>query len=89
LHLSCFPVTIDGDHTAGIHALPGVDLMSSGQLDQLRAGYAGINTIDPSQPSYGRLTALLDASGPQRLQQLADAKIKFVSNLARNRLPRK
>jgi hypothetical protein len=74
-------------HQAGVEdASRG--LMSDSQLGQLRTAYAGIKTVDPSQPSYGKLTALLDGSGPERIKQLAGANIKFVSSLARNRLPK-
>jgi hypothetical protein len=57
------------------------------QLAQLKTAYAGIKTVDPSQPAYSKLTALLSASSPERLTQLASAGIPFVSPLARNRLP--
>jgi hypothetical protein len=49
---------------------------------------AGIKTIDPSMPTYGKLTAFLSDTHPDRLKQLADANIPFLSNLARNRLPK-
>lgn len=55
-------------------------------LDQLRAEYAKINTIDPSEPTYGKIVALLDKLTQPQLKQLASAGIKFVSSLARNRV---
>lgn len=62
---------------------------SSPLVDKLRASFAGINTIDPDSPTYAKLLALLDKLSEKQLQELVDAKIKFVSGLARNRINRK
>lgn len=63
-------------------------LFSAGQLASLRAEYAKIDHVDPSQPSYGKLTTFLNGLSQPRLKQLATAEIKFVSKLAKNRVTR-
>ena len=76
-------------HGSGVQQVgkQSVDLMSKDQLDKLRTEFSGIKGIDPMQPTYGKLTAFLSDTHPDRLKQLADANIPFLSNLARNRLP--
>jgi len=71
-------------HQEGVEAASRGQFTAS-QIEQLKAGYAGIKTVDPSQPTYGKLTALLDRATPEQLKQLAGAGIKFVSPLASNR----
>jgi hypothetical protein len=56
------------------------------QLAELRNGYASINTVDPCGKAYPKLIAMLDKCNQATLKQLADANIKFVSVLARNRI---
>ena len=63
--------------------------LSKKQIDVLRNGYDKINKINPSSPIYKRLTGLLDKLSKTQLQQLGNAKIKFVSSLALNRINRK
>jgi len=55
-------------------------------INTLRKGYGKINFVDPSLPAYQKLTLFLDNMTQDQLKQLADAKIKFVSALARNRI---
>ena len=58
-------------------------------IDMLRKEYGKLSKVDPSQPTYKKLTALLDKIAkvnPGLLKKLAKAKIKFVSTLAQNRL---
>jgi hypothetical protein len=64
-------------------------VFSKSQLDKLRAEYSKIKTVDPSQPTYGKLTAFLDKLDDAKLKQLATAKIKFVSGLAHNRVTKR
>lgn len=64
------------------------DLFSEGQLEQLRAQYAKIESVDPSQPAYNKMTGLLNSLSQPRLKQLAKANVKFVSKLALNRVQR-
>ena len=59
---------------------------SKAQIDRMRKEYSSLGTIDPSQPTYKRLTELLDNMSDEQLKQLAQAKIKFVSSLALNRV---
>lgn len=59
------------------------------QLAALSSAYGGLNRVDPSQPTYRALTALLDKLPCANLKQLVSADIKFVSGLARNRVVRK
>lgn len=63
------------------------ELFTPSHLNQLRSGYSGINRVDPCLPAYRKLVALLDRATVPQLKQLAAAEIKFVSSLARNRLP--
>jgi hypothetical protein len=58
------------------------------QLDKMRISYAQIDTIDPGSIAYNALINKLDKMEPPMLQQIADAKIKFLSGLARNRVNR-
>jgi hypothetical protein len=60
--------------------------MNAQMIEALRSEYAKINTIDPSGPSYRTLVVLLDKLPQDNLKQLAEANIKFVSSLARNRV---
>ena len=55
------------------------------QIDTLRKEYAKIGSVDPSQPTYKKLTDFLDGLGDDQIAQLAKAKIKFISGLALNR----
>jgi hypothetical protein len=57
-------------------------------ISDLRKAYANINTIDPSSPTYKKLIDFLDGLDQEHLQILADAGVKFVSMLAKNRLKR-
>lgn len=59
------------------------------QINALRNDYAKLNTIDPCEPTYGKLCAKLDAMGDDMLKQVAQAKIKFMSVLAINRCIRR
>ena len=61
---------------------------STAQIDRLKAEYSKISTIDPSGESYKKLIAMLDKLDHASLKKLADANIKFVSGLARNRVNR-
>jgi len=61
---------------------------TSAQLKQLKDAYAKIGRIDPSSKAYEKLTAFLDAQDKNVLQQLANARIQFISSLALNRVNR-
>jgi len=56
------------------------------QIEKLRKEYGKINTVDPESSTYKSLIKQLDKMDQKLLKQVADAKIKFVSSLARNRL---
>lgn len=73
-------------HSGGVQQVgkQSVELMSKSQIEQLRTQFAGIKTIDPSQPTYGKLTSFLSDTHPDRLKQLADANIPFLSSLAQS-----
>lgn len=62
---------------------------SQSMIDKMRKEYGNIGKVDPSQPTYKKLTALLDKLTDEQLKQLAQAKIKFVSGLALNRVNRR
>jgi hypothetical protein len=55
-------------------------------VSTLRSAWNNIDRIDPDNPHYNKLIRLLDSLSQETLQELVDAKIKFVSNLARNRI---
>jgi len=59
------------------------------QIEELRAEYATIERMDPSSPIYENLINALDLLDTPKLQMLADAQIKWVSMLARNRVTRR
>jgi hypothetical protein len=57
---------------------------SSSIISTLRSSWNSIERID--NDGYDKLVKLLNSLPQERLQDLADAKIKFVSSLARNRI---
>lgn len=57
-------------------------------LEKLRLQWGGVKGVDPAGSSYKALTDMLDTLDADKLKQLVDARIKFVSPLARNRLSR-
>jgi len=59
------------------------------QIEELRKEYATIERVDPSSPIYENLINALDLLDTPKLQMLADAQIKWVSMLARNRVTRR
>jgi hypothetical protein len=59
------------------------------QIEELRAEYAKIERVDPSSPIYENLLMALDLLDTPKLEMLADAQIKWVSMLARNRVNRR
>ena len=63
--------------------------MSATQIDKLRQEYDKLKGIDPASDNYKKLTGMLDKLDTKTLQQLAGAKIKFVSGLAQNRVVRR
>lgn len=56
------------------------------QLAEMRKSFSKIGTVDPSQPTYGKVTRYLDGLSQPLLKQIAGARIKFLSGLARNRV---
>lgn len=62
-----------------------MSLLSQQQLDTLRANYSRIERIDPASTTYQTLISKLNRYPQEVLRQLADANIKFLSALARNR----
>lgn len=59
------------------------------QVEELRDAYGSIERMDPSSPLYENLLKALDLLDTPKLQMLADANIKWVSMLARNRVQRR
>ena len=57
---------------------------TSSQLGKLRNQMKGIGRVNPSGPTYKKLTKLLDVLSISELQQIAKADIKFMSLLAKN-----
>lgn len=59
------------------------------QIAELRTAYGALERVDPSSPVYENLLKALDLLDTPKLQMLADAQIKWVSMLARNRVTRR
>ena len=59
---------------------------SKQQIDIMRKSYSTLSGINPSSPTYKKFIKFLDKLPKDQLKQLANAKIKFVSILAKNRL---
>lgn len=76
-----------GAHSAGVEAATNSQFTPA-QLDQLRAGFGGINTVDPEGESYKKITGMLDKMSQDQLKYLSGSGIKFVSKLAANRVGR-
>ena len=55
-------------------------------VKQLRSAYGNIDKIDPSKPTYQKIIKLLDSLDKEQLKAVVNAKIKFISKLAFNRL---
>ena len=58
-------------------------------LQKLRQAYSKIDRINPDSPNYKKLCDFLDSQSTTYLEVLADANVKFVSGLARNRVLRR
>jgi len=58
-------------------------------LGLLKYAYKDIDKINPADPMYKRVVVMLDKLSKQELKQIADADIKFLSLLAKNRLSKK
>lgn len=65
-----------------------MNAFNSAQLAALRKEYSDIKTINPDSPTFKRMQSFLDNLPQPLLKQLADAKIKFISGLALNRVKR-
>jgi hypothetical protein len=59
---------------------------SKQQLDTLRKNYSTINKINPSSPAYTKLIKFLNSLDNKALKQIANADVKFLSMLAKNRI---
>ena len=59
---------------------------SKEQLNLLKLGYGSLNKLDPSSPTYKKFIKFLEKLPKDQLKQLANADIKFVSMLAKNRI---
>lgn len=55
-------------------------------INDMREAYNKIERIDPCGDAYRNLIKFLDKQPTRILKDLADAKIKWVSMLARNRV---
>jgi hypothetical protein len=68
-----------------------LEYFTDAQIRKLKREYSTVDKVDPSGPTYKALVAMLDKMLVQDLpllKKLADADIKFVSVLAKNRLNR-
>jgi hypothetical protein len=80
---------LKGWDLANIAAPIDESVLEEATVEQLKAAYSNINSIDPDSASYKKLVTLLDKLDNTTLQNIVDAKVKFVSSLALNRLNRK
>jgi hypothetical protein len=62
------------------------EVFSNTQIDVLKKEYESLSKIDPTSSSYKKLIKLLDSLPQDKLNQLANSNIKFISPLAKNRL---
>ena len=62
------------------------ETFSNSQIDVLKKEYESLSRIDPTSTSYKKLIKLLNSLPQDKLKQLSDAQIKFISPLAKNRL---
>lgn len=65
------------------------DATDEQRWEKLRDAYSAIKTIDPSSPTYQKLIDFLEGLSTEDLQSLANANIRFISGLARNRVNRR
>jgi hypothetical protein len=59
---------------------------SKDQIEILRKSYGTLKTMNPSSPTYKKFIKFLEKLPKNQLNQLANANIKFVSMLAKNRI---
>tara|TARA_B110000971_G_C20014300_1_gene503137 strand:+ start:295 stop:1860 length:1566 start_codon:yes stop_codon:yes gene_type:complete len=79
------------DMTEDIEEEVVLEYFTDAQIRKLKREYSTVDKVDPSGPTYKALVAMLDKMLVQDLpllKKLADADIKFVSVLAKNRLNR-
>lgn len=69
--------------------IEGEGLLTTQQIAILQMEYDRIKSIDPSQPTYTKLCATLDAMPDPLLKQISGAGINFMSALAFNRCIRR
>jgi len=70
----------------GQQMIVSTELFDTDQLAVLRAEMSKIDRIDPLSPTYRKMIGLLDGMDQPLLRQVRDAKIKFLSRLAINRI---
>jgi len=59
---------------------------SKDQIEIMRKAYGTLKTMNPTSPTYKKFIKFLEKLPKNQLKQLADANIKFVSMLAKNRI---
>jgi len=59
---------------------------SKDQIEIMRKAYGTLKTMNPTSPTYKKFIKFLEKLPKNQLKQLAAAKIKWVSMLAKNRL---
>lgn len=63
--------------------------ISPGEIQTLRREFSKISKIDPASPTYKKMEKYLNSLNKRALEDLGNAKIKFISILAKNRLRKK
>jgi hypothetical protein len=61
---------------------------SAAQLGKLKKAYSTVSTVDPTSPTYKKLTKMIKSQDKDVLMQIAKAKVKFVSQIAATELRR-
>lgn len=56
------------------------------QIETLRAEYEKFERLDPASPAMQKLFVFMDNLPQEILKQLFDARIKWISSLAANRI---
>lgn len=61
---------------------------SAAHLGKLKKAYSTVSTVDPTSPTYKKLTKMIKSQDKDTLMQIAKAKVKFVSQIAATELRR-
>ena len=61
---------------------------TTAQIGKLKKAYSTVSTVDPTSPTYKKLTKMIKSQDKDALTQIAKAKVNFVSQIAATELRR-